>query len=345
MEARRRTVSAFTALTLLGGAAAAPAAQTADRIVYTTYVYGARRATSEIFTIAPDDAAPSRLTRNSRFDLEPVWSPDRSLIAYVHHDEPRNPDVWVMDAGGSDKRRLTRGPRDDERPQWSPDGARIAWLKTRGDSVQGEIHVMDADGSDKARLVKNGTWPQWSPDGTAIAYMHKRRCDFCSPDWEVRVVDVTTGEVERLTRNRVDDLAPVWSPDGETIAFTRTRDDGGDLFTMASDGSGQTRLTAEEGYAFAPDWSPDGAEVAFSLLVDPADFDTQLAVVDAATGETRRLTDPEAGGVSPDWAPDGSRIAFLAFIESNWEIAVIAPDGTGLAQVTDSEGEEGSFDW
>ncbi|HYO61908.1 MAG TPA: hypothetical protein VEU29_08430 [Actinomycetota bacterium] len=345
MAGGRRIGWALVAVVLLWGPQPAPAAQTSDRIVYTTHVYGGRSATSEIFTVAPDGTAPSRLTRNRRFDLEPVWSPDRSLIAYVHHDEPRNPDVWVMAADGSDKRRLTRGPRDDEYPQWSPDGSRIAWLKTRGDSVQGEIRVMDADGSDKARLVRYGTWPQWSPDGTAIAFMHKRRCDFCSPDWEIRVVDVATGEVERLTDNRVDDVDPVWSPDGETIAFTRTRDDGGDLFTMSSDGSAQDRLTSEAGYAFAPDWSPDGSEIAFSLLVDWDDFDTQLAVVDVASKEVRRLTDPEAGGVSPDWSPDGGRIAFLTFFETRWEIAVIAPDGTGFTPVSDTEGDKYSLDW
>lgn len=342
---RVRTGAVLVAVALLGGPQPVPAAQAADRIVYTTYVYGSRSATSEIFTIAPDGAARSRLTRNSRFDFEPVWSPDRTRIAYVHQkDRPRNPDVWVMDPDGSDKRRLTRGPRDDGTPQWSPDGTRIAWLKTRGDSPQGEIRVMDADGSDKTHLVDDAAWPQWSPDGTAIAYMHKRRCNFCAPDWEVRVVDVATGEVDRLTRNRVDDIGPVWSPDGEAITFTRVRDAGGDLFMIAPDGSGEQRLTSD-GYAFGPDWSPDGSEVAFSLLVDPDDFDTQLAVVDAGTKEVRRLTDPDTGGVSPDWSPDGSRIAFLSFFEGSWEITIIAPDGSGFTQITDSKGEEGSFDW
>lgn len=342
-----RTAPALLALALLGGLQPAPAvAQSTDRIVYTTHTYGSRSAATEISTVAPDGTDPVRLTHNDRFDFEPVWSPDRSRIAYVHHDEPRNPDVWVMDEDGSDKQRLTRGPRDDEFPQWSPDGARIAWLKTRGDTPQGEIHVMDADGSDKVPLVGNARWPQWSPDGTSIAFMHRRSCDFCSPDWEIRVVDVVTGEVERLTRNRVEDVTPVWSPDGATIAFRReTGGGGGDLFTMAPDGSGQEQLTSGEADAFVPDWSPDGSEIAFTLMLDFENFYTQLAVVDLATKEERRLTGADVGGVLPDWSPDGSRIAFLGFHQGSWEIDVIAPDGTGFMQVTDSGGDAGSFDW
>lgn len=335
---------------VIGLALAAPpaplAAQPDERIVYTTYIYGRRSATSEIFTILPDGTGRQRLTRDKSFDFDPAWSPDRSRIAYVHHIlEPRNPDVWVMDADGSHKRRLTRGPRDDEFPQWSPDGARIAWLRTRGDTPWGEIHVMAADGSGKRLLVRSAAWPQWSPDGERIAFMKKTRCESCVADWELGVVDVSTGEVDRLTANEADELAPVWSPDGATLAFTRNRDDGGDLFTISADGEHEEQLTAVEGHAYGPAWSPDGSEVAFSLVVDFEDYDTRLSVVDVETREVRHLTDAETGGVAPEWSSDGSRIAFLGFFDGNWELAIVGPDGTGMGQITDSGGEEGRFDW
>jgi TolB protein len=329
----------------LWSAVATPlAAQEPPAILYTDYVY-AETATSEIFTVVPGEE-PVRLTDDDRFDLDPAWSPDRTRIAFVHQqDDPRNPDVWVMDADGSDKQRLTRGPRDDELPQWSPDGTRIAWVKTRGDNPIGRIFVMDADGSDKELVVRSANWPRWSPDGTRLAFMHKERCD-CATDWEVRVVELGTGDVTALTDNRADDLTPVWSPDGGRIAFSRTwRKGGGALLTISPDGSGVERLTSGTDPTFGPDWSPDGAEIAFTVLVEEADFDTTLAVVDVATEQERRLTPAELGGLVPDWSPDGARIAFLGFDAGSWDVYVISPDGEGLEQVTDTPTDEGELDW
>lgn len=315
-------------------------------IVYTTYVYGEDSAASEIFTVSPGGGSTARLTDDDEFDLEPEWSPDRSRIAYVHHARPRNPDIWVMDADGSDKRRLTRGPRDDGSPRWSPDGTRIAWVKTRADTPWGEIHLMEPDGSGKASLVRNAAWPQWSPDGTRISYMHRRSCRRCRRDWEIRVIEVASGRVVELTRNGVDDIGAMWSPEGDRLVYTRRRPDGGGVLVVVfGDGSERRRLTDVEDYAYAPEWSPDGSEIAFSLLVDVADFETRLAVVDVATKERRLLTDVEIGGLSPKWSPDGDRIAFLGFHDGNQEIDVVGRDGTGRERLTESRGDEGSFDW
>ncbi|HEV2754171.1 MAG TPA: hypothetical protein VG318_00140 [Actinomycetota bacterium] len=339
----RRALAALTGA--LSVVVAAPlGAQEPPSILHTNYVYD-ETARSEIFTVAPGDE-PVRLTDDDRFDLDPAWSPDRTRIAYVHQqDDPRNPDVWVMDADGSDKQRLTRGPRDDELPQWSPDGTRIAWVKTRGDDPIGRIFVMASDGSGKELLVRNATLPRWSPDGSRIAFMHKRRCD-CATDWELRVIDLGSGAVTVLTDNRSDDLSPAWSPDGERIAFTRfRRDGGGALLTIAPDGSDPERLSGGRQPRAGADWSPDGSEIAFTVLVDEGDFDTVLAVVDVATEEERRLTDADLGGLHPEWSPDGSRIAFLGFVESSWDLHVVAPDGTGLERVTETPGDESELDW
>lgn len=340
---RRRWAAALAGA--LSFAVASPlTAQEPPAILYTSYVY-AETSMSEIFTVFPGDDEV-RLTDDDEFDLDPAWSPDRTRIAYVHQeDDPRNPDVWVMNADGSGKRRLTRGPRDDELPQWSPDGTRIAWVKTRGDTTIGRIFVMDANGSGKELVVRNANWPKWSPDGTRLAFMHKKRCD-CLTDWEVRVMDLGTGEVTPLTDNRADDLTPEWSPDGSRIAFTRMwRKGGAAVFTISPDGSGIERTTSSTSRAFSADWSPDGTEIAFTVLVDEDDFDTALAVVDVDTKQERRLTAAELGGLHPEWSPDGGRIAFLGFDSGSYDVYAISSDGTGLEQVTDTPTDESELDW
>ncbi|MDQ4026272.1 MAG: hypothetical protein M3217_12415 [Actinomycetota bacterium] len=316
-------------------------------IVYSAYRYGGRNAGSTIFTIVPGEER-ARLTGSRSFNLEPVWSFDGTRIAYVHHARPRNPDIWVMDADGTDKVRLTSGPRDDDSPQWSHNAAQIVWLKTRPDSPFGRIYVMDADGSDKRLLTgeeENAAYPRWSPDGTKIAFLTRSSCNGCANDTELMVMDTDGTDVVALTDNDVDEVTPAWSPDSERIAFSREREDGGDLFTIAVDGSDEQRITSVDGYAFLPGWSPEGSLLAFTLLVDPENFHTRLATVDPATHHVDVLTDVETGGIMPAWARDGVRIAFLGFHSGGYNIGVARRGGSSVTQVTDSRVDEAWLDW
>ncbi len=323
--------------------------QEPEPILYSAYRYGGRSAGAAIFMLAPGGERV-RLTGSRSFNVEPVWSPDRARVAFVHHARPRNPDVWIMDADGTDKVRLTRGPRDDVYPQWSPDGTHIAWLKARPGSSLGRIYVMHPDGHDKIAVSEEGflaVQPTWSPNSRLVAYVARNPCPQCRPETEIHVIDGHSDEATPMvvTSNRVDDVNPTWSPDGSRIAVARERDDGADLFTVAMDGSGEQQVTDLDGYALLPRWSPDGSEIAFTLLVDDQNFHTRLGVVHVATGLERLLTDVATGGIFPDWSPDGGRIAFLGFHDGANELGYVNRDGTGLTRLTRSNVDEAWLDW
>ncbi len=81
-----------------------------------------------------------------------------------HSDRDGNPEIYVMDADGSNVTRLTNDPADDGFPTWSPDGSRIAFFSDRDGNP--EIYVMDADGSNVTRLTNHPALdavPAWSP--------------------------------------------------------------------------------------------------------------------------------------------------------------------------------------
>jgi len=124
---------------------------------------------------------------------------------------------------------------------------------------------------------------------------------------------------------------PAWSPDGTTIAYVL----GGDVFTIAYDGSGSP-ATRTSGAADdkQPTWSPDGSAIAFASL---RGGHYEIWKVTLATGVQSQVTSVSgADDEQPAWSPDGSRIAF----ESNRadpvkdQIYLVAAGGGGLTQLT-----------
>jgi Tol biopolymer transport system component len=110
----------------------------------------------------------------------PVWSPDGQRIVYSS-DENGIPQLFVMDAGGSNARQLS--DVWGEYPAWSPDGSRIAFASSMGGSTpfgdpDYDVFVMNADGSDETNLTttpdSNEGYPTWSPDGAWIAFESTR---------------------------------------------------------------------------------------------------------------------------------------------------------------------------
>ena len=160
-------------------------------------------ANDDIYVRDADGSNMLRLTDDPAGEFFPAWS-SQGMIAYWHgatsgeDGGPRNAEIYTIPATGGIPTRLTHNGTPDIEPTWSPDGDRIAYFSTE----RSEIWVMNADGSDQRRLFgskENEGWaPAWSPDGARIAFL---RC--CSSDpyatvLEVRVLDLTTGTVQRL---------------------------------------------------------------------------------------------------------------------------------------------------
>lgn len=101
--------------------------------------------------------------------------------------------------------------------------------------------------------------PDVSEDGTRIAFSSNR-----DGPWDIYILDLRSGEVERFTESAAYDGNPSWSPDGLWLAYESYQ--GGNLEIMIQDvdkTSGPIPLTRDPAADFAPDWSAQGRRISF----------------------------------------------------------------------------------
>ena len=253
-----------------------------------------------------------------------------------------DPEIYVMNADGSDQTRLTFSPGSDAFPVLSPDGRRIAWHSARDGN--NEIYVMNVDGTGATRLTNapgDDTDADWSPNGRQIAFMSSR-----DGNQEIYVMNADGSGQTRLTTSPGADRNPDWSPSGRQILFNSDRDGAGnaEIYVMNADGSGQTRLTSSPGNDTSPAWSPDGQRILFDSE-RTGNFDIYVMNADG-TGQTRVGGGPTTDA-DPVWSPDGKRIAFHSDrdVPTRLQVYTMNADGTGQTRLTTVPGVNLAPDW
>lgn len=100
----------------------------------------------------------------------------------------------------------------------------------------------------------------------------------------------------------------VWSHDGRRLAVTFRAEQAYDLLVL--DVPSWTWRPVQGGLSssHAPSWSSDGSRLLFER---PTSDGSEVAVWNAASGETDSWLDLPGRQASPQWSPDGSKVAFI----------------------------------
>ena len=221
------------------------------------------------------DLVSKNLTEESRYshNIKPVWSPSGDIIAYVTGNEGFLEIVLMSAKTGERIERVTkrffREKYEEIRTDfggfgrslaWAPDGDRIAFIAKHHDAnYLLEVNILTEELTQYFELhFDNVTSPDYDGSGERIAFSALKE-----GQTDLYVIELLTGEVDRLTFDPFNDTHPSWHPKTGEIIYTSERG-GKNRLVLMDRNLGMERVLTDGTYnAISPTWTPDGKSILF----------------------------------------------------------------------------------
>jgi Tol biopolymer transport system component len=171
---------------------------------------------------------------------------------------------------------------------------------------------------------------EWLPDGRSFLVTGVDLSGMATP--QVWRVAYPSGSRARVTNDLNAYLGASLSADGKSLATVQTETTAS-IYVVDKAGAEPRRLTdgarREDGIN-GISWMPDGR----ILFASTGSGLAQLWIVDADGRNLRQITSLSAPATNPSVSPDGKWIYFHSFAAEGYCLFRIAPDGSGLHQIT-----------
>lgn len=294
-------------------------------------------------------------------DTAPVVSPTAlggtfGQIAFAS-DRSGIPQIYIINADGTDVRPLTDMSEGACQPAWSPDGSLLVFVspcRARAEFYQSitarsSLYAVNPDGTELRSLtITPGSDfdPAWSPDGRRIAFASER-----DGQKEIYALTVASGTVVRLTTSTsgVDNMQPSWSPDGKWIVYTVKRFGAYQIWMMSDVGSDNVQLTrsGQTLWDYQPFWSIDGTTIFFNQrnLQPGRPWLMSLSFANYAANAPVRLNLPTPIE-DVEFSPDGLWIIFESASEKEGRgIYISSVTGGNRARLSAGKGVDFDPSW
>ncbi|MBE0643639.1 MAG: PD40 domain-containing protein [Bacteroidetes bacterium] len=300
---------------------------------YISEKYGKKKVGDVLNSVRASRSLDEGLKKSLGLTLEELsdrWLKEQKKLYY--------PDVALRVSPTDYAKRLTdhtkTGSFYNTSPAISPSGDRIAFISNRDDYFS--VYVMSAiDGSDVHKLVEGTNTNDfeelhlltpglsWSPDGKYIALSSKSGADDA-----ISIINVETGDYEKLPVVKDGIYSVQWSPDGKQLAYVGNTTAQSDIWVYDFETRTTRNLTSDVFSDAQPAWSPDSKTLYFISdrkgILDgtalPADFNIydhdydhmDIYAVDVLSGKISRITDtPDAEESYPVVGPQ-NKLLFIS---------------------------------
>jgi TolB protein len=241
-----------------------------------------------------------------------------------------SPEVWVMDADGSNQRQVTRTNHLLAFPAVSPEGDALAFVEWNPFprlalwSTEAARPLRFANPA--ADTVASATF---TADGRQVVFSYHR-----GGRSTIAIANRDGSSPRQISETSFIDAEPKLNPKSSSIAFVSDRSGLHQIYTMNLDGGDVNRVTNGEGYASNPAWHPKGEILAFAWTRGPVRGGFHIFVMGVGQRDPVELAPAAGRDDNPNWAPDGVHLVFCSTRSGTPQIWTMLADGTHLRQLT-----------
>ncbi len=142
------------------------------------------------------------------------------------------------------------------------------------------------------------------------------------------LLNLNDGTRTALLKGGSQEVGPSWSPTGDKLVVT----EGTDLVRVNADGTGKLTLVDGPCGGSGGTWSPDGSKIAFHTCTD-------ISIIAADGTNPTAVPNTSSFGLG-EWSPDGQWLVGARWVDGDYDIWKIRPNGSDLTQLTDIPGDQ-----
>ncbi|OLQ95172.1 Tol-Pal system beta propeller repeat protein TolB [Vibrio ponticus] len=194
---------------------------------------------------------------------------------------------------------------------------RIAYVVVNDkDSYPYQLRVADYDGYNERLVLRSKQplmSPSWSPDGQQLAYV-----SFQNGQAEIFIMNIYTGQSEKVTSYPRHNGAPKFSPDGKQLALVLSKSGSLQVYTLDLATRKLTQITRGRSNNTEPFWYPDGKSLIFT---SDRGGKPQIYRVNLANGDTSRITWQGSQNLGGQITPDGRFLVMVNRSNTGFNLA------------------------
>lgn len=314
----------------------------------------------DIYKVPANGGNATRLTTQTSYECNPVWSPDSKQIAFAS-DRNGNFDIFIMPAEGGSAKRLTTHSAPEIPSTFSPDGKYVLFSAGIQDPAKSALFPSGALTELYKVSTKGGRTEQvlatpaeavcFTPKGSSFLYQDRkggedewRKHHTSSITRDIWMYDSKTGKHTNLTNRAGEDRNPVLSADGKTVYFLSERNKGSfNVYSFPvtdpqsvkavtkfkthpvrflSTGGNNTLCFTYDGEIYTQQSGSSPKKVKIDVVRDDED---KIASFNFTGGPTEATV-----------SPDGKQVAFIA----RGEVFVTSADYATTKQITNTAARE-----
>lgn len=289
----------------------------------------------DLYVMNIDGTGVTRITKTAQSENSAVWIDNGTRIAFVYAEKGSSPQLWVMNADGTERHAATNIEGGIEGFLFSPDQSKVVLISTvKYNRTAADIYpdLPKATG----RVIDDLMYKHWDSWVTEIPHPFIGSFDGQTVTDLKDIMEGEPYEAPMRPFGGVESFA--WSPDSKILVYTSRKKTGmeyalstnSDLYAYNLTTEATTNLTeGMMGYDTNPAFSPDGRYMAWlSMERDGYEADkNRLFIRDNATGQKTDLTSDWDYTIEEfAWNPNGKNIWFIAYHQGvapifNMEIA------------------------